>query len=59
MRNEPWLKPQAVVLVDLDYVRLVALVNEGLECLFVFNFLVKMHLRFGSKAVDRQLWRRH
>lgn len=38
----------------LDYAVLVALVNDGFECMFVLNVHVKMHLRFGSKAVYRQ-----
>lgn len=42
-----------------DDVIAVALVNEGFESVFVLNVHVKMHLRFGSNAVDRQLWRRH
>lgn len=36
----------------LEHVALVALLNEGFGCMFVLNFHAKMHLRFGSKAVD-------
>lgn len=35
-----------------EYVMLVALVHEGFGCMFVLHFHAKMHLRFGSKAVD-------
>lgn len=40
------LNAQPVVLVCL-VAGLVALVSEGVECMFV-----KMHLRFGSKSAD-------
>lgn len=46
-------QPLAVVSDD-NYVMLVALVNEGFECMFVFNVHVKSHLRFGSKAVTEE-----
>lgn len=35
-----------------EYVMLVALVHGGSGCMFVLHFHAKMHLRFGSKAVD-------